>query len=107
MKLFRDWFGGWSDDQKNYLTLRLKDVDEEFFGKYEDYLQNPHPEKKKDYFEPGVPGNYPRRDSPFHARKFREIEHRTFVFKGGLCGIHLGQDDKQICTLQKVSYAKK
>ena len=64
MKLFRDWFGGWSDDQKNYLTLRLKDVDAEFFAKYEQYLQNPHPEKTKDYFEPGVPGNYPRSDSP-------------------------------------------
>ena len=59
VKLFRDWFGGWSDDQKNYLTLRLKDIDGEFFARYEDYLQNPHPEKKnKDYFEPGVPGNY-------------------------------------------------
>jgi len=55
VKLFRDWFGGWSDDQKNYLTLRLKDVDAEFFAKYEQYLQNPHPEKTKDYFEPGVP----------------------------------------------------
>ena len=64
VKLFRDWFGGWSDDQKNYLTLRLKDVDAEFFAKYEQYLQNPHPEKTKDYFEPGVPGNYPRSDSP-------------------------------------------
>jgi len=60
VKLFRDWFGGWSDDQKNYLTLRLKDVDEEFFAKYEVYLQNPHPEKKKDYFEPGVPDHLVR-----------------------------------------------
>ena len=73
VKLFRDWFGGWSDDQKNYLTLRLKDVDEEFFSKYEEYLQNPHPEKKKDYFEPGVPGNCARRDSPFHQLKVTQI----------------------------------
>lgn len=57
VKLFHDWFAGWSDDQKNYLVLRLKDIDTGFFAKYEDRVQNPKGlvDKDKDYFEPGIP----------------------------------------------------
>lgn len=56
IKLFQDWFGGWSDDQKNYLVMRLKDIDAEFFAKYEEFVSNPESGvKEKDYFEPGVP----------------------------------------------------
>ena len=55
VKLFHDWFSGWSDDQKNYLVMRLKDLDSQFFAKYEDYVANPHRNEVKDYFEPGFP----------------------------------------------------
>lgn len=55
VKLFNDYFAGWSDDQKNYLVLRLKDIDPEFFQKYESYLDDPSNLREKDYFDPGVP----------------------------------------------------
>lgn len=63
IKLFHEWFGGWSDDQKNYLVMRLQDLDTEFFKKYEEYLDDPHGEKvvkEKDYFEPGIPDHLVR-----------------------------------------------
>jgi hypothetical protein len=55
MGLFKDWFLSWSDDQKNYLVLRLKDIDPAFFNKYEIYLQQGKASPIKDYFEPGIP----------------------------------------------------
>ena len=57
VKLFHDWFSGWSDDQKNYLVLRLKDIDAGFYSKYEDRASDPSggAAKEKDYFEPGIP----------------------------------------------------
>ncbi|TRY72697.1 hypothetical protein TCAL_09605 [Tigriopus californicus] len=55
VKLFDDWFSGWSDDQKNYLALRLKDIDGAFFEKYENYLQFGQDSIEKDFFEPGIP----------------------------------------------------
>lgn len=58
VKLFTDWFSGWSDDQKNYLVLRLRALDSEFFRKYEDHLQNPDKPSPKDYFDPGIPEEY-------------------------------------------------
>jgi hypothetical protein len=54
VKLFNDYFYGWSDDQKNYLVLRLKDIDPVFFKLYEEHLQDPDKPKEKDYYEPGV-----------------------------------------------------
>lgn len=33
MKLFREWCSGWSDDQKAYLVMRIKDLDGEFHTK--------------------------------------------------------------------------
>lgn len=53
--LFKDWVMAWSDDQKNYLNLRLKDIDQVFSKKYEHYLEFGKDSPDKDYFEPGIP----------------------------------------------------
>jgi len=53
--LFKDWVVSWSDDQKNYLVLRLEDIDPVFFKKYETYLVHGKESPNKDYFEPGIP----------------------------------------------------
>ena len=45
----------WSDDQKNYLILRLKDIDQGFSSKYEHYLEYGKDSPIKDFFEPGIP----------------------------------------------------
>lgn len=66
IKLFREWFSGWSDDQKNYLVMRLQAVDGEFYAKYEKYVSDPGGAEKgleKDYFEPGVPPEMVRKSS--------------------------------------------
>jgi len=65
IKLFREWFSGWSDDQKNYLVMRLQAIDGEFYGKYEKYVSDPEAAKgsEKDYFEPGVPPEMVRKSS--------------------------------------------
>jgi len=66
VKLFREWFSGWSDDQKNYLVTRLQAIDAEFYGKYEKYVSDPEAAAKgseKDYFEPGVPPEMVRKSS--------------------------------------------
>lgn len=55
MNLFKDWVVAWSDDQKNYLILRLKDIDQSFSKKYEHYLDFGADSPVKDYFEPGIP----------------------------------------------------
>lgn len=66
VKLFREWFSGWSDDQKNYLVMRLQAIDGEFYAKYEKYVSDPEAATKgleKDYFEPGVPPEMVRKSS--------------------------------------------
>jgi len=55
VNLFKDWVVAWSDDQKNYLILRLKDIDQSFSSKYEHYLEYGKDSPIKDYFEPGIP----------------------------------------------------
>jgi len=55
VNLFRDWVMAWSDDQKNYLILRLKDIDQAFSKKYEHYLEYGKDSPIKDFFEPGIP----------------------------------------------------
>ena len=55
MNLFKDWVVAWSDDQKNYLILRLKDIDGGFSSKYEHYLEYGKDSPVKDFFEPGIP----------------------------------------------------
>jgi len=55
VKLFTDWVVVWSDDQKNYFIIRLKDIDQGFSKKYEHYLEFGKDSPNKDYFEPGVP----------------------------------------------------
>merc|ERR1719510_1508784 len=65
-KLFREWFSGWSDDQKNYLVMRLQAIDAEFYAKYEKYASDPDAATRgsvKDYFEPGVPPEMVRKSS--------------------------------------------
>ena len=62
----REWFSGWSDDQKNYLVMRLQAIDGDFYGKYEKYVSDPEAASKgneKDYFEPGVPPEVVRKSS--------------------------------------------
>jgi hypothetical protein len=63
--LFREWFSGWSDDQKNYLVMRLQAIDGDFYSKYEKYVSDPEASKglEKDYFEPGVPPEMVRKSS--------------------------------------------
>jgi len=66
VKLFREWFSGWSDDQKNYLVMRLQAIDAEFYAKYEKYASDPDAAARglvKDYFEPGVPPEMVRKSS--------------------------------------------
>jgi len=53
--LFTDWVVAWSDDQKNYFIIRLKDIDAGFSSKYEHFLEFGKDSPEKDYFEPGVP----------------------------------------------------
>lgn len=61
VKLFREWFLGWSDDQKNYLVIRLRDIDSVFFTKFEDRMgSGGRTPPEKDYFEPGVPDDLVR-----------------------------------------------
>lgn len=55
MNLFTDWVVAWSDDQKNYFIIRLKDIDAGFSSKYEHFLEFGKDSPEKDYFEPGVP----------------------------------------------------
>ena len=57
LKLFKEWVETWNPDQQEYLVLRLKDMDANFFNKYEEYLEygDDIQKKPKDYFEPGVP----------------------------------------------------
>jgi len=55
VNLFKDWVVAWSDDQKNYLILRLKDIDQGFSSKYEHYLEYGKDSPIKDFFEPGIP----------------------------------------------------
>lgn len=55
VNLFKDWVVAWSDDQKNYLILRLKDIDQGFSTKYEHYLEYGKDSPIKDFFEPGIP----------------------------------------------------
>ena len=70
IKLFQDWFAGWSDDQKNYLVMRLKDIDGEFFDKYEGFVADPDKSsKEKDYFDPGVPEELIRHSNAPNAPK--------------------------------------
>ena len=62
--LNREWFSGWSDDQKNYLVMRLQAIDGEFYAKYESFVSDPEAASKpKDFFEPGVPPEMVRKSS--------------------------------------------
>jgi len=55
ISLFKGWVNAWSDDQKSYLILRLKDIDQAFSKKYENYLEYGKDSPERDYFEPGIP----------------------------------------------------
>ena len=39
LKLFKEYMGGWNPDQVEYLVMRLKDLDTNFYNKYEEYLE--------------------------------------------------------------------
>lgn len=62
LKLFKEWSTSWNEDKKEYLLLRLKDLDAIFYDKYEEHLKydGKEDEKPKDYFEPGVPAELVR-----------------------------------------------
>jgi len=55
VSLYRGWVNSWSDDQKNYLILRLKELDGSFAKKYEQFILYGADSPDKDYFEPGIP----------------------------------------------------
>jgi hypothetical protein len=58
--LYRTWIHGWSDDQKSYLILRLREIDQNFSKKYDSFLQYGLDCPQKDYFEPGIPAELDR-----------------------------------------------
>jgi len=60
VSLYRTWIHGWSDDQKSYLILRLKEIDQNFGKKYESYQLYGKDSPEKDYFEPGIPAELDR-----------------------------------------------
>lgn len=57
LKLFKEWVHSWNEDKREYLLMRLKDLDANFYSKYEEFLVYGTDEDKrpKDYFEPGIP----------------------------------------------------
>jgi hypothetical protein len=57
LKLFKQWNKSWTVDQREYLVLRLKDMDSSFHDCYSEYLDigDDMNKKPKDYFDPGVP----------------------------------------------------
>jgi len=57
LKLFKEYVVNWNPDQVEYLVMRLKDLDTNFYNKYEEYLEygDDIHKKPKDFFEPGVP----------------------------------------------------
>ncbi|XP_023328669.1 uncharacterized protein LOC111701560 [Eurytemora carolleeae] len=55
MYLYHGWVHGWSDDQKTYLILRLREKDGKFGDKYDNFLLYGKDSPNKDYFEPGIP----------------------------------------------------
>ena len=59
LKLFKDWVSIWNAQQQEYLLLRLKDLDANFYTKYEEFLENGE-NKPKDFFDPGVPAELVR-----------------------------------------------
>ncbi|CAB4064154.1 unnamed protein product [Lepeophtheirus salmonis] len=56
VKIFKSWWIHWSPDQREYLHLRFKDIDPNFYSKYIEYSKDPEAflMRDKDYFEPGV-----------------------------------------------------
>ena len=62
VKLFNEWFSGWSDDQKNYIVVRLQAIDPDFYARYSSF-ETKDDQEKKDYFEPGVPPELVRKSS--------------------------------------------
>jgi len=64
MTLYRDYVRSWSDDQKNYLILRLKEIDSVFGRKYENFLQYGKDSPERDFFEPGIPPELDRSSNP-------------------------------------------
>jgi hypothetical protein len=60
VSLYRSWVHGWSDDQKSYLILRLKEIDQSFGKNYEKFLLHGKDSPEKDYFEPGIPAELDR-----------------------------------------------
>ena len=39
LKLFKEYVVNWNPDQVEYLVMRLKDLDMNFYNKYEEYLE--------------------------------------------------------------------
>jgi len=64
MTLYREYVRSWSDDQKNYLILRLKEIDSVFGRKYENFLQYGKDSPERDFFEPGIPPELDRSSNP-------------------------------------------
>jgi len=90
IKLFKEWFSSWSDDQKNYLVTRLQAIDAEFYEKYAAAEAKAPP--VKDYFEPGVPPELVRKSSrsvlgphaaTFNAHQILPVDQpKSFIHTG-------------------------
>ena len=54
LKLFKEYVVNWNPDQVEYLVMRLKDMDMNFYNKYEEYLEygdDIHKKPKGMYFQ--------------------------------------------------------
>lgn len=97
-RLFKDWVVAWSDDQKSYFILRLKDIDSQFSDKYEHYLEFGKDSPDKDYFEPGVPSELDlslHKDESTKPPEFNPVKNLIkdkIIEEGKECG-----DDEERC----------
>ncbi len=105
VKLFRDWCGGWSDDQKGYLVVRLRDIDADFFATYEAYLQDPESRgrHKKDFFEPGIPSELIRTPTVVEEDGNNDDDNATSSLSAPSASGDHQHDEEEANSLKKLS----
>jgi len=108
LKLFKDWVVAWSDDQKSYFILRLKDIDSQFSEKYEHYLEFGKASPVKDFFEPGVPSELDLSIHKDETTKPPEFNPLKNLIKEKLIedGKDYGIDDESSCEVENVDLEK-
>ena len=99
----------WSDDQKSYFILRLKDIDSQFSDKYEHYLEFGKDSPDKDYFEPGVPTELDLSLHKDESTKPPEFNPLKNLIKDKIIeeGKECGNDEERYVECYLISAAKK